>query len=110
MNERRDDSDGRFGGAITIALSPEYFAAFYEEVAARDPAMTIALARPDASVITRFPDAPAPGIRVGSHDPLIPLIEGEAATAVSLATSPEDGKRRYVMAQRVGSSSGALLI
>lgn len=102
MNERRDESDGRFGGAITIALSPEYFAAFYEEVAARDPAMTIALARPDGSVITRFPDAPAPGIRVGSHDPLIPLIEGKAATAVSLATSPEDGKRRYVMAQRVG--------
>lgn len=102
MDERRDESDGRFGGAITIALSPEYFAAFYDEVAARDPAMTIALTRPDGSVITRFPDAPAPGVRAGSHDPLIPLIEGEAATAVSLATSPEDGKRRYVIAQRVG--------
>ena len=102
MARRRDDAQGRFAGAVTIAVSPTYFTAFFEQLAGGTPGMTVALTHPDATLVTRFPDAPAPGVRDTSHNPLIPLITNSQPTAVTAALSPQDSRRRYVMAQRVG--------
>lgn len=99
----RADSRHQFAGMVTIELSPAYFTSFYEQLAATDPGMSIAVARPDGAVLTRFPDAPPPGVRVNSHNPLIPLMNDGEAAPVTVAISPEDGERRYVDAQRVGT-------
>ncbi len=102
MSRRRDDAEGRFAGAVTIVLSPGYFSRFYGELAGAADGITVALTRPDGAVVTRYPDAPLPGTRNTSHNPLIPLIGDAAPTGVTTAVSPQDGRRRYVMAQRVG--------
>ncbi len=103
MSHRRDDAEGRFAGTVSIALDPGYFTRFYEQLAAQDPALSIALTRPDGSVITRFPDPPQPDVRVTADNPLVPLIDSGGETGVSVAVSPEDGQRRFVTAQRVGA-------
>ncbi|HZQ61475.1 MAG TPA: ATP-binding protein [Casimicrobiaceae bacterium] len=99
----RKDAHGRFAGLVTIALSPAYFTAFYQQLADRESGLAISVVRPDGSVLTRFPDAPAPETRVTAHNPLIPLIGDAEPTPVTIAVSPEDGRRRYVDAQRIGS-------
>ena len=103
VGRRRDDARGEFAGMVTVALSPSYFTAFYEQLAAGDAGLSIAIARPDGAVLTRFPNAPAPGVRMVAHDPLIPLIGDAEPTPASIAVSPEDGRRRYVNAQRIGN-------
>ena len=102
MSRRRADASGRFAGAVTVALAPSYFTSFYEQLAGGMPGVTVALTQPDGTLVTRYPDAPEPGTRAVSDNPLIPLIDNAAPTAVTVAVSPQDGNRRVVMAQRVG--------
>lgn len=103
MSRRRDDGEGRFAGAVTIALAPAYFARFFGELAGDTEGITVALTRPDGAVVTRYPDAPLAGVQNTSHNPLIPLVADAAPTPVATAVSPQDGRERLVMAQRVGS-------
>jgi len=42
-------------------------------------------------------------VRMNAHNPLIPLISDADPTPVSVAISPEDGRKRYVNAQRIGA-------
>ncbi|HVL56602.1 MAG TPA: ATP-binding protein [Burkholderiaceae bacterium] len=55
ITHRRESSDGRFLGVISVSLRPSYFVEFYRDVAA-DSAVTLLLFRKDGSVLVRWPD------------------------------------------------------
>jgi signal transduction histidine kinase len=57
VSQRRSSSDGTFNGIIHVALSPDYFGKFYQEVV---PPFTFAaaLARSDGAVLAREPRLP----------------------------------------------------
>ncbi|MCP8940313.1 response regulator [Alsobacter sp. SYSU M60028] len=79
MSRRRSTPDGRFDGTIHVALSPDYFARFYEEMApAGGHAAT--LVRRDGTVLVRDP----------------PLPSGEMAKVSAFTDAPDRQEGRVV--------------
>jgi signal transduction histidine kinase len=77
VSRRRSTPDGRFDGIIHVALSPEYFARFFEEAAPPVPHVAT-LVRGDGEILARAPFRSA-----SAH------FEAESLLMQSIATQPE---------------------
>jgi signal transduction histidine kinase len=78
----RRDSNGRFKGAVSIALRPAYFENFYHELMTDGTPIAITLMREDGRVLARW----SPGVNV---DPLKPTY---SALTPLLPKLPEAGE------------------
>ncbi|MFI4925061.1 MAG: hypothetical protein ACHQJ7_07945, partial [Vicinamibacteria bacterium] len=58
ISMRRTLSDGRFGGAISTSLRPDYFHGFYRQLVGDDNTIGVALVRNDGEVLASWPDPP----------------------------------------------------
>jgi hypothetical protein len=98
-SRRRTSPDGRFDGIIHVALSPEYFAHFYQEAVPAGDTVA-ALIRQDGAILARFPyrtvSAPLPGT-----SPLMRGIDVDANRGEISGTSAMDGRERIYAYRRV---------
>ena len=58
ISMRRSFSDGRFGGAVSTSLRPDYFHGFYRQLVGDDSHVGIALVRNDGAVLASWPEPP----------------------------------------------------
>ncbi len=72
MSRRRSLANGAYGGAVSVSLRPEYFDAFWQEMAQASPGLRLALVRADGRLIARWPGG-VPDDRV--MQPTYPLME-----------------------------------
>jgi signal transduction histidine kinase/CheY-like chemotaxis protein len=94
--------DGRFIGAISIALRRDYLITFYRELAARNPALTLALHRDDGGVLARYPPARAPNAP-NRHSILADAFAHGNAAGLMRYVSPLDNDEKLAAYRRVGN-------
>ncbi len=100
VSRRRTTSDGRFAGTIHVALSPEYFARVFAEVAP-PLAHAAVLVRADGQVLTREPyqAANAPLL---SDSPLMAAIAQNPQSGFLVGSFSFDGIERVYAYRKVG--------
>ncbi|HZH51540.1 MAG TPA: response regulator [Microvirga sp.] len=99
VSRRRPTGDGGFDGIIHIALSPDYFARFFQEAAPPIP-HAAALVRQDGAVLARFP-TPAADIRLGPDNPLMLGIADRPEGGTVSGVSTTDRRERFYAYRRV---------
>ncbi|BAN26812.1 hybrid sensor histidine kinase/response regulator [Caballeronia insecticola] len=92
--------DGRFLGAISIALRRDYLIDFYRQLSADDPALTLALHREDGAVLARYP-APPPHAPERHSVLAAAFAQGEPAGLLRYV-SPLDNDEKLTAFRRVG--------
>jgi len=103
MGLARRDADGAFAGLVSVALRPEYFSSFYQELLGPASPMTMGLIRSDGAILAFYP------VRTGrpqTVDPRTPLAaafaRGSNAGVVRLHSAIADDN--VILAyRRVGS-------
>ncbi|SAK60262.1 sensor histidine kinase/response regulator [Caballeronia glebae] len=93
--------DGRFLGEISIAVRRDYLIDFYRELAASEPALTLALHRDDGAVLARFPQALAPNAP-DRHSVLANAFAQGKPTGLMRYVSPLDNDEKLSAWRRVG--------
>jgi len=58
ISMRRTLSDGRFGGAVSTSLRPDYFHGFYRQLVGDENHVGVALVRNDGAVLASWPEPP----------------------------------------------------
>lgn len=102
ISRRRSNPDGSFAGTIHVALSPEYFARFYEEAA--PPFRSAAgLFRADGAILARQPPPAEGRTRFGPDSPVLRRILQGAERGLFTDISSLDGNLRVYAHRRVGS-------
>lgn len=99
VSRRRSTPDGHFAGTIHIALSPEYFSRFFQEVFPPGP-HTASLIRQDGAVLVRFP-TPSPDMHLGPQSPLMRSIAARPDGGTFSGISTTDGLERFYAYRRV---------
>jgi two-component system NtrC family sensor kinase len=102
VSQRRTTPDGRFGGAIVVAVSGSYFASFYSSLLGASTQYTASVIREDGSVLAHYPatsDAsPAP------PDPLLAsAIAAKKPDGIIKSGSPFDDEGKIVAFKRVAN-------
>ncbi|SAK81372.1 sensor histidine kinase/response regulator [Caballeronia temeraria] len=92
--------DGRFLGEISIAVRRDYLIGFYRELAASDPALTLALHRDDGAVLARYPPASAPNAP-DRHSVLADAFAQGEPTGLMRYVSPLDNDEKLAAWRRV---------
>ena len=82
----RRGADGAFAGVVSVALRPDYFSAFYQELLGRNGTpMTMSLIRADGSVLAHYPAAPGQPAMIAPHTPFSDaLAKGSHAGVVRM--------------------------
>jgi signal transduction histidine kinase len=96
----RVSKNGRFLGAISIALHRSYLLDFYRDLASSNPALTLALHREDGGVLARFPAATAPNAPDRHSILAAAFARGELAGLMRYV-SPLDNDEKLAAFQRV---------
>jgi signal transduction histidine kinase len=97
----RTSQDGKFIGEISIALRRDYLLNFYRELAAHEPALTLALHRADGGVLARYPPASSPNAP-DRHSVLATAFATGSATGLMRYVSPLDNDDKIAAYRRVG--------
>ena len=58
ISMRRSLADGRFGGAVSTSLRPDYFNGFYRQLVGEENHVGVALVRNDGAVLASWPEPP----------------------------------------------------
>ncbi|WP_277183066.1 hybrid sensor histidine kinase/response regulator [Caballeronia sp. BR00000012568055] len=98
----RMTKDGRFLGAISIALRRDYLLNFYHGLAQSNPALTLALHRDDGGVLARYPAATAPNAP-DRHSILADAFARGENTGLMRYVSPLDNDEKLAAFERVGA-------
>jgi signal transduction histidine kinase/CheY-like chemotaxis protein len=93
--------DGRFLGEISVALRRDYLIDYYRQLAAREPALTLALHRDDGGVLARFPPATVAN-PPDRHAVLAEAFAQGRPTGLMRYVSPLDDEEKLAAYQRVG--------
>ncbi|MGF6741946.1 response regulator [Paraburkholderia atlantica] len=97
----RSGADGRFLGAVTVALRNEYFSRFYHELTNGDPSLALALYRQDGNLLVRYPPWPA-GARLSMHSAFMSALRDKQLFGHVRLNSSVDGVERLLAFRRVG--------
>ena len=102
VSQRRTTPDGRFGGAIVVAVSGSYFASFYSSLLGASTHYTASVIREDGTVLAHYPaptDAePAPA------DPLLAAaIAAKTPAGIIESGSPFDEAGRIIAFKRLAN-------
>ena len=92
---------GSFGGAISVSLRPEYFAAFFRNLLVREPAYTLALYLADGYAVARYPEL-AGDFRLPAGSELAGAMRSGAPVGEISGPNSIDGVWRYGAYRRVG--------
>ena len=102
---RRMTPDGRFGGVVSVSLSPAFFRDYYRSLAAENPTLArFALVRTDGAILANWPQPQAGegSPRVTLSDDVFARVKAGDREGQLEVTSRRDGERRFVSFQRVG--------
>jgi signal transduction histidine kinase/CheY-like chemotaxis protein len=97
----RSAADGRFLGAVTIALRNDYFSRFYRELTDGDPSLALGLYRQDGQLLVRYPGWP-PGTSLTARTPFTDALRDKELFGHVRMTSSVDGVERLLAFRRVG--------
>lgn len=101
FSRRRSLADGSFGGVLSVSLFPEYFNAFYRQLASREPGLTVALLRSDGAVLARWPKPPSLDTRLGSGSHLLAQMAAGATQGETVGGFAIDQVERLLSFRRV---------
>ena len=102
MSRRRSFADGTYGGTVSVSLRPEYFDAFWQEMAQTSPGLRLALVRADGRLIARWPGGvPASGLIPPTHPLMEKIARGENGRPFN-THSPFDNVRLITTFLRLG--------
>ncbi|MEW6341309.1 MAG: response regulator [Pseudomonadota bacterium] len=97
----RSAADGRFLGAVTIALRSAYFANFYRDLTGGDPSLALGLYRQDGQLLVRYPGWPR-GTLLSARTPFTDALRDRELFGHVRMTSSIDGIERLLAFRRVG--------
>ncbi|RFU45270.1 hybrid sensor histidine kinase/response regulator [Paraburkholderia sp. DHOC27] len=97
----RSTGDGRFLGAVSIAMRSDYFAHFYSDLTSDDPSLALALYRQDGQLLVRYPSWPA-GANPAAHTPFNDALRDKQLSGHVRMTSSVDGVERLLAFRKVG--------
>ncbi|SAK62071.1 sensor histidine kinase/response regulator [Caballeronia fortuita] len=92
--------DGRFLGAISIAVRRDFLIDFFRELIASDPTLTLALHRDDGAVLARYP--PSAPNAPDRHSVLATAFAQGERTGIMRYVSPLDNDEKIAAWRRVG--------
>ncbi|MXQ13376.1 hybrid sensor histidine kinase/response regulator [Microvirga makkahensis] len=99
ISRRRSTPEGHFAGTIHIALSPEYFSRFFQEVFPPGT-HTASLIRQDGTILARSPMSSL-NMRLGPESPLMRSIATQPDEGTFSGISTTDGEDRFYAYRRV---------
>ena len=102
MSRRRSFADGAYGGTVSVSLRPEYFDAFWQEMAQTNPGLRVALVRADGRLIARWPGGVPDDRQVGPTHPLMAKIKHGETEGMFHAHSAFDNVNRISSFGRLG--------
>jgi signal transduction histidine kinase len=98
----RRQTDGAFGGVVSVALLIDSFRKFHSTLAADEPGLAITMLREDGLVFTRWPRLdPAPK-RLASNSPVMSQIRAGMVAGTAHGVSSLDGRERLLAFRKVG--------
>ncbi|HWI14688.1 MAG TPA: hybrid sensor histidine kinase/response regulator, partial [Burkholderiales bacterium] len=100
ISRRRETADGKFAGAVTVSLRPEYFSDFYRELTDRG-GMAISIWREDGVLLARYPDR-TQTVRLAPTSALARFIAGGAEVGEARGRSGVDGVDRVIGFRKIG--------
>ncbi|MBL8286812.1 MAG: response regulator [Rubrivivax sp.] len=104
LSVRREGPGGRFAGALSSSLKPQYFAALYSALPGAGAGLNVALVRSDGAVLAGWPhmpqarDLPGNGASAPVAPEALPPYSASAAGAASAsraADTPEEMSRLF---------------
>lgn len=98
----RTGPDGKFLGAVMIALRQDYFSTFYADLESNNEALLIGLYRDDGGLLARFPDV-HPGTNPAKNTPFANALHRGERNGHLRMLSTIDGVERYLSYRRVGN-------
>jgi two-component system NtrC family sensor kinase len=103
VSQRRNGPRGEFDGVYAISLGTRLFNDFYQDLLRDEHNGTVALFRPDGTIITRQPQSAVMGQVTPASGPLMQRVRaGDRAGLLSMR-SPVDGRERLAAFRQVGS-------
>ncbi|WP_144113032.1 hybrid sensor histidine kinase/response regulator [Paraburkholderia sp. BCC1886] len=109
MGVARHAPDGAFAGVVTVALRPNYFAAFYRELLGGGDVspMSISLVREDGAVLAHYPHMPREPETMPPHSSFAEALRQGRHTGVVEMQADDDGdgqsERLIVAFRHVGA-------
>ncbi|SAK69065.1 periplasmic sensor hybrid histidine kinase [Caballeronia hypogeia] len=99
----RRTPSGSFDGMVSIALRPNYFAAFYRELIGDNPSISLGLARSDGEVLAWFPPREPDRMSLAASSPLREAYNAGVRSGVVKMVSGLDNQLKIVAFRRVGT-------
>ncbi|HLI13235.1 MAG TPA: ATP-binding protein [Alphaproteobacteria bacterium] len=100
---RRETTAGRFDGVIAVAVSPDYFRAFYDKLLLGNRAITAGLFREDGAVLARYPAPAAEERAAPPHDLLMAAIADNPQGGFFRGRAGPDGREQLIAYRKVPS-------
>lgn len=94
FSKRWNLADGSFGGVLSVSLYPDYFTAFYRQLASREPGLSLALLRSDGSLVARWPRPPLLDARLAPGSLLLARMAAGVTQGEVVGRSTIDGIER----------------
>ncbi|WP_248324061.1 MULTISPECIES: hybrid sensor histidine kinase/response regulator [unclassified Caballeronia] len=96
------DTDGKFGGLVSIAMSPIYFENFYRRVVDADP-ITIGMVRGDGAVLAWYPFESDRPKRISTTTPFFALLTSGREAGLVTMKSSVDREEKILAFRKVGN-------
>ena len=101
MSRRRTLADGSFAGTVNVSLRPGYLTAFYQEMTATFPNLSVAIFRHDGKVLARWPESSKDAGSIPATHPLLEQINDGATRGTLKNTSLFDAADAIVSFRRL---------
>ena len=98
----RRESEGRFGGVLSVSLLTEYFDRFHGELVADEPGLAVTMLREDGAIFSRWPRLENGPPSLSASSPVMERIRQGIPAATMVGTSSVDGRKRLLAYQKIG--------
>src|SRR5450830_76568 len=99
---RRGDN-GDFLGVILVALDPDYFLSFYQEMLPGEMHQSLSLVREDGNILVRYPKMAGELGKVSATSPFMQGIRINPFAGAAIGMSPLDGEKKIIAYRRVSN-------
>jgi signal transduction histidine kinase/CheY-like chemotaxis protein len=101
VSRRRPDPNGQFAGVIMVAVVPQVFTEFYNELG-RDSTASFSLARSDGAILARHPDPPGGVTRFARTSGFMLNVTNHPEGGIVTSNNSVDGFQRRIAYRKLG--------
>jgi signal transduction histidine kinase/CheY-like chemotaxis protein len=101
VSRRRPAPSGQFAGVIMVAVVPQVFTDFYNELG-RDNTASFSLARSDGAILARHPEAPGGVTHFGRNSGFMLNVTNNPEGGIVTSNNSVDGFQRRIAYRKLG--------